>query len=238
MSTNPTAAPTSVPAPVASFRHTIVLVAVFLAAAIGGAVIQRGAAHAGGMPQPSRPAALYLSLLVMEWALVLYVWRAGLRPKGIALDRLIGGRWKSARDVAIDIGLGLATWGAWELLGRGWDRWLGPDRAASVGSLLPRTPLEVALWICLSLSAGFCEELVFRGYFQTQFHALTGRRWLAVALQALLFGVSHGYQGVRACLQISAYAVLLGVLALARMSLRPGMVTHAWTDIAGGIFRI
>jgi membrane protease YdiL (CAAX protease family) len=57
-------------------------------------------------------------------------------------------------------------------------------------------------------------------------------------LQAILFGVTHGYQGARACLTITLYGLLMGVLANARGSLRPGMIAHAWTDIAAGIFRI
>ena len=87
----------------------------------------------------------------------------------------------------------------------------------------------------LSISAGFSEELVFRGYLQRQLTALTGRASLALLLQAAVFGVAHGYQGTRACLSIAIYGVLFTLLALWRKSLRPGMIAHAWTDIAGGL---
>ena len=104
--------------------------------------------------------------------------------------------------------------------------------------MLPHGPLEIALWVALSMSAGFSEELTFRGYFSAQFHALTGSAPLALVLQAVLFGVTHGYQGVRACCTITLYGLLMGLLAKVRGSLRPGMIVHAWTDIAAGIFRI
>jgi membrane protease YdiL (CAAX protease family) len=223
------------PRPLASVRHTAVLVAVFLATAVWGAAMQGHAAPAGAFARPSSVVPLYLSLLAMEWGLVLYVWRTALRPRGVPLRDLVGGRW-SARSLALDVAIGLATWGLWTAMTPVVTR-LWPSHAATVETLLPRTPLEIALWLALSMSAGFSEELVFRGYFQTQLLAWTRRPWIAVLGQAILFGVSHGYQGVRSCVTITAYGAMMGVLAIARKSLRPGMVAHAWTDVASGIFR-
>ncbi len=229
---------TPFPRRIAPIRHTALLVLVFLALAVGGAVLQhRVSPSARALPRPPRVVPIYLSLLAMEWGMVLYVWRGGLRRSGISPRELIGGRGRP-RDLMIDVAIGLGAWAVWGLLSRALELGLGPDRAASVGTLLPRHPIEIVLWVALSLSAGFCEELVFRGYFQSQFLALTHRAWLALALQAVLFGVSHGYQGVHACLKITFYGLLLGTIALGRKSLRPGMLAHAWTDIAAGLFRL
>jgi membrane protease YdiL (CAAX protease family) len=101
---------------------------------------------------------------------------------------------------------------------------------------LPQRALEITLWIGVCVSAGFCEELVFRGYFQKQFEAFTHSRWIALFLQAVLFGISHGYQGIEACVKIACYGALFGLLAVWRGSLRPGMMAHAWSDIFSGIF--
>lgn len=54
-------------------------------------------------------------------------------------------------------------------------------------------------------------------------------RWHTALLNA------HGYQGVQACLAIAIYGVPFTLLALWRKSLRPGMIAHAWTDMAGGL---
>jgi hypothetical protein len=54
--------------------------------------------------------------------------------------------------------------------------------------------------------------------------------------KAGLFGISHGYQGLEACVKIAIGGALFGLLALWRSSLRPGIVAHAGTDILGGIF--
>jgi uncharacterized protein len=222
---------------IAPLRHTAVLAGAFVVFAVLGAILQqRVSAHASAMPRPGQMAPLYASLLAMEWGLVLYVWRAGLRRTGVSIREVVGGRWTRPREVATDLALALGFWGLWTLAGLGVDRLLGPAHAASIATLLPRSPGEILLWIALSLSAGFCEELVFRGYFQSQLLALTHRVGLAVVGQALLFGVSHGYQGVRACVAIAVYGLLLGVLARWRRSLRPGMLAHAWTDVAGGLF--
>ena len=233
-------APLPGPRPVASFRHTTALIGVMLIMAASGAYFQHRAASSGltTLPHPHHPAGLYLSLVAMEWALVLYVWRAGLRPAGASLRELVGGRWNSASAIATDVVLALGTWSIWTGISWAVDHVSGPGHAASVSAMLPRQPLDIALWIVLSMSAGFAEELVFRGYFQAQFHALTHNASAALLLQAVLFGVTHGYQGLRACLTITVYGLLMGALANARGSLRPGMVAHAWTDIAAGIFRI
>jgi membrane protease YdiL (CAAX protease family) len=181
---------------------------------------------------------LYLSLLAMEWGLFVWVWRGGLRRTGTKLGGLIGGRWASAKDVSVDCGLALSLWAVWTLIEMVWNRCLGAGHAASIQVFLPRGGLEILLWIGVSMSAGFCEEVVFRGYFQRQFETYTHSRWIALSLQAVLFGVSHGYQGIEACLKIACFGALFGLLAVWRGSLRPGMMAHACSDILSGIFGI
>jgi membrane protease YdiL (CAAX protease family) len=91
------------------------------------------------------------------------------------------------------------------------------------------------VWIGVSLTAGFCEEVVFRGYLQKQLQAMTGSAAIAVLGQALFFGVAHGYQGVKNVIVIAVLGLLYGLLALGRRNLRPGMIAHAWSDISGGL---
>ena len=45
------------------------------------------------------------------------------------------------------------------------------------------------------MTAGFCEEFVFRGYGSGNFFAITGRVDLAIVFQAIVFGIAHMYQG-------------------------------------------
>jgi membrane protease YdiL (CAAX protease family) len=85
------------------------------------------------------------------------------------------------------------------------------------------------------LSAGFCEEVVFRGYFQIQLRALSGHAVPAIVGQAVIFGIAHGYQGIRNVTVITGLGVLFGLLAHWRRSLAPGIAAHAWTDIVAGL---
>jgi membrane protease YdiL (CAAX protease family) len=105
-----------------------------------------------------------------------------------------------------------------------------------MSGLLPHGSIELILWIVLSISAGICEEVVFRGYLQRQFAAFTQKPWIGWLLQAVLFGVAHGYQGINACVNITVIGALLGLLAMWRRSVRPGMICHASMDILAVAF--
>jgi membrane protease YdiL (CAAX protease family) len=229
----------SSPKLVAPRWHTVLLVALFLALTLGGALFQRQAqSQPARLLQHPQVVPLYLSLIAMEWGLFFYVWKGGLRRSGTKLRELIGGRWRSPKDVAIDASLALGLWTVWMIVEKGWDRWFGPAHAASIQAFLPRRGVEILLWVGVSISAGICEEVVFRGYFQRQFEVFTRSKWIAVFLQAALFGISHGYQGWEGCVKIAIFGALYGSFALWRGSLRPGMIAHAGSDILSGIFGI
>jgi hypothetical protein len=48
----------------------------------------------------------YISVLVLEWLLVLYV-RMGVHKRGVRLRDVVGGRWTSPKEVMKDIALAL-----------------------------------------------------------------------------------------------------------------------------------
>jgi membrane protease YdiL (CAAX protease family) len=110
-------------------------------------------------------------------------------------------------------------------------------RNAAIAQLLPSTEAERLTWLVVAVSVGFCEEVVYRGYLQTQLAAFTRSRTLGVALQAALFGIAHLEQGPASALRIGAYGLVLGVLASARGSLLPGMLCHIGIDLASGLLR-
>jgi len=225
--------------PVGPWWQTAALAALFLGLAAAGAAFQRGASHAGAAPLPHGPAAsVYLSVIAAEWALVYWIWRGGLRRTGTTLRELIGPRWSGWGEVARDAALAAGLWAVWIGIQLLWSRLLGPGEAVSIRGMMPRDPVELILWVALSVTAGICEETIFRGYFQRQFAVLARSASAGVALQAALFGVAHGYQGAGATVRIALYGALYGLLAVWRRSLRPGMIAHAWSDIAPGIFGI
>ncbi len=210
---------------VAPLWHTLVLLAVSAGLLwMQSRSLAAGKQHHGNVTH-------YLSVIVAEWALAFYVWLGGLIPGATRLRDLVGGRWSSWKDVLRDIGIGAAFWIVFAAAGMFMNFVLGPSHVETLGFVNPRGGVEVTLWVMMSMTAGFCEELIFRGYLQKQFLALTGSAALAVLAQALLFGVAHGYQGGKLVITIMVLGLLYGILAHWRKSLRPGMISHAWSDI-------
>ena len=222
---------------VAPWWHTSIVVAFFLFMAAGGAVLQHRAPTGAAFAAGSRPnlSWLYASMTAAEFGLVAFVYKSGLRRSGTSVSDLVGGSWRSPKAAITDLVLAGATWMLWTGIARLLEALLGGSSGASVSPLLPRTMQELVLWVVLSISAGFAEEVVFRGYLQRQLTAYTGRVPLAVLLQVSVFALAHGYQGAHNCFVIGVYGVLFTSLALWRKSLRPGILAHAWTDIASGL---
>jgi hypothetical protein len=179
---------------------------------------------------------LYFAQIAFELFIFCYVWLLGLKLTGTPVREIIGGRWATLRDFFHDIGVALVFWlivGAVLIV---LNKILGENTSLrALQPLLPQGPAETAVWVCLCAVAGFCEEFIFRGYLQRQFLALTGRYEWAIALQALVFGAAHGYQGYRGMITIAIYGGLFGILALRQKSLRPGMMQHAGQDTFSGI---
>jgi CAAX protease family protein len=215
---------------VAPVWHTIVFVAVILGLSSLQA-IKLPALEAHGRTQ------IYLSGIVLEVALVLYVWLLGLRPRRKSMLDLVGGKWTAPKDVLLDISVALLFWCA--VLGFLLTmRIILGDNASgtrAITTLLPRTAIEMIAFVALSITAAFCEEFLFRGYLQQQFLAWSGRVEVAAALQALVFGIGHLYQGWKGALTITLYGAMFGILAVMRKSLRPGMIQHAMQDSFTGI---
>ena len=95
--------------------------------------------------------------------------------------------------------------------------------------------IELTLWIALSVSAGICEETIFRGYLQRQFMALTKSDPAGILLAAATFGAAHAYQGFRMTILIALYGAMFGILAYWRAIVRPGMIADAWQDSFNGV---
>jgi len=212
--------------------HTVVFIAIFVGISVVGGFFQHAVKQHPQTIAPSGSAVSgYLSVVVFEWLLVLYV-RMGVHKRGVRVRDLIGGRWATPQAVIRDIALGAGLWAVW--MGLMNAHVLGGGTNAAQG-LLPQGGLESLAWIPVALSAGFCEELAFRGYLQKQFQAITGSAAWAVLIQAVVFGIGHLYEGVGPVVRIMGFGILFGILALWRKSLRPGMIAHAWSDIFGVI---
>ena len=133
---------------------------------------------------------LYLLLIGMEWLWVRFIYK-GMQAHGRSLFEFIGSPWFAPRQLAGDLTYAALALGFSYLCFIGIDRLL-LHRAQVSNPLLPAVPSGAAgiiVWIGLSLSAGICEEIVFRGYLQRQLAALSGHTSLAILGQAVVFGM-------------------------------------------------
>lgn len=69
------------------------------------------------------------------------------------------------------------------------------DIEARTRLIAPRSGREHALFYGVSLSAGFAEELAYRGLLFTLAASLTASWWLAAVVCSALFGIVHLFQG-------------------------------------------
>ena len=205
--------------------HTAALIALILLVAVVGLSLDAGSGDRAPTARGSGAVVAYAPAIVVQWGLLLYVCRVG-RPCS-ALKALLGRGWARASDVVLDLVLALPVWLLIEAVEA-----FAAREGPSIPSALHAGRTEAALAGVLALSAGFCEEVVYRGYLRVQLTALTHGAALGVVLQAALFGIAHLDQGpARAC-RVAAYGLLLGILAAWRGSLAPAIVCHVCVDLS------
>jgi hypothetical protein len=178
----------------------------------------------------------YIPVLIYEWVLAAYVYW-GIRRGGTTLRELIGGRWARATDFFRDFGLAVGFLVAGVLCMSMIIKLLGPIHAKAINVILPQGARELAVWAVISLTAGFVEELVYRGYLQTQFSRFGMPVALAILTQAIIFGAGHAYEGWQKAVAITFFAIFAGIVAAWRRSLRPNMMGHAMMDLLAAVTR-
>jgi membrane protease YdiL (CAAX protease family) len=178
--------------------------------------------------------AAYFWIILFEWVIVGFVY-VGVSRWGMSLRDLVGGQWTRPSAILRDAAISLAFLVIIFVVSQALGNLLQAEPNEAVRNLIPRSSTQVFLFLALTLTAGFCEEVIYRGYLQRQFSALTQSAAGGIVLQALIFGAGHTYQGWRFVLIISAIGTMFGVLAHRCRSLRPGMVAHFLQDGIGGL---
>jgi membrane protease YdiL (CAAX protease family) len=178
----------------------------------------------------------YRKSTLRQWLLALFamaVWFHADRPArelGLGLD--LTPRFWLALALATALGL------AWRQLFRqamnddeGRERLITQLRV--VQPLLPSTLGELRLFTGLSITAGICEELLFRGYLIWYLTAFVGFP-AACVLSGVLFGLGHLYQGLRQAVKIIFLGLVFVAFYVGSGSLWIPMALHALLDAAQG----
>jgi uncharacterized protein len=181
--------------------------------------------------------ATYTSSIIMQ-CLLAGSTIAGLYHRRRFITSVLGSF--SAQNLSRDLAVGIATYiGALSFAGlvglaiRGISSHL-IHRTDVVRAMAPQSLPQLALWIVVSLSAGICEEFVFRGYLQQQLTRWLGSVYPAIGISSLIFGSLHFYQGPAGVLQVITLGLTYGVVAARRGTLRSVMIAHFLQDAITG----
>lgn len=98
----------------------------------------------------------------------------------------------------------------------------------------PHTRTELYWFGGASLTAGFCEEFLFRGYLIWALAPWLGW-WGAAALSVLIFTSAHAYQGWNGALRTGIVGTFYTLVVAIFGSLWPAIVLHALVDLGSGI---
>jgi membrane protease YdiL (CAAX protease family) len=167
--------------------------------------------------------------VVVEWLFVIGLWFV-LRRRGLSFTDL--GVWR------------LGTWPAWVValllaaLSIGSNLRLLPRMHVPISSAFLPHGFHLFAALTLGVTAGFCEEVLFRAYLMTQFAKVGYGKAMQTLIPGLAFGLAHaGYlnQGFLVWLGIVVPTAFLGMMwglayLLGRRSLIPVIVAHFLND--------
>lgn len=109
------------------------------------------------------------------------------------------------------------------------------NQFGSVMFFMPHTHRERRAFDAVSVTAGICEEVVFRGYLVAYLMAVLATPfWVAALLSSVLFGFAHAYQGPAGIPRTAAAGGLFALLYGLTGSLWAPIVVHAVMDITSG----
>jgi membrane protease YdiL (CAAX protease family) len=188
----------------------------------------------------SDPAALvrfYRLSLLVEWGWVALIVAAvaaapGLRAADIGIT--------PPRDAGLAYGLVAALAVALVVTGLMYRRTAGrettrlPPGQQAVMAMLPRTARERRYALAMAITAGVCEEVLYRGFFIAAGVGLLGLPvWGAAIVSLAVFVVAHIYQGWLGVIGVTGLAVALTSLYVLSGSLLLPIVLHVLVDIRG-----
>ena len=179
---------------------------------------------------------LYFQAIALQWSLAagvaaLWWWRGrdgswlGLAPRsaaGLGAGLLVA--------AALGIGLALVRARA-RRDPDALDRYL--EKLPAIERMLPHTLGERNAFYAVSITAGICEELLYRGYalwYLTHWMGIVP----AVAVSSLVFGIGHAYQGIKGMIATALVGLFMALVYLATRSLWTSMALHALIDLHAG----
>ncbi len=189
---------------------------------------------------PTARLLFYRSIIAWSWGLAIavaalwLVYERGIRQLGLGVEP--GWRLWSGLAIAIVVcGLFIAP-----LIAQRRD----PEKARkatasqfeSVKAMIPRTDREAKEFSVVSITAGVCEEIVYRGYLMVYFASALaiGGMWAGALLSSLAFGLAHTYQGPKGVLKTGLLGLVMAGFYMLSGSVWLLIVVHTVVDLVSG----
>ena len=180
---------------------------------------------------------LYASTIGFQWlAAAVVAWRAWARGLGLnELGLVVHGRWR----ITIATIVGAATLGGLQWLNlRRMGRSAGKAREfmrVLAERILPQSRLELVPFLALAVTAGVCEEFLYRGFAMAALTRAGLPAWSVVLLSSVLFGLAHLYQGRGGLVSTLVIGTVFGTARIAYDGLVPVVVWHFAVDAVAGV---
>jgi len=180
---------------------------------------------------------LYASTIGFQWlAVAVVAWRAwvhGYRAEELGLTihdktKILVASLVGAATIAILQWLNLRRMGRLPAKAR------GPLQAIAE-RILPQSTIELLPFLALAITAGLCEEFLYRGFAMAVLARLGSSAWVAVLLSSILFGLAHLYQGRGGFFTTLVIGTVFGAGRIAYDSLVPVIFWHSAVDLVAGV---
>ena len=216
----------------------ILIIALFVVLPIEGVLTMRKLVRAVQSGDARARSAAYIKTMGLEWTLLAAVLIAWIIC-GRSWDTLgvkLGGIWPSLLGVLALVMIGALL----RMQHRGVQR-LTSEQLARIRArqretlvLLPANAWERRLFIMLAITAGVCEEFLYRGFAMWYLtHWLNP--WVGMLAASAAFGLAHAYQGPKGIVRTGLVGAMFGSLYLLSGSLLWPIIGHAAVDLAAGM---
>jgi len=179
----------------------------------------------------------YGNIILLEWGLflaALLLWGLSGRSWGsLGLGTPVDLGWWIGNVLSVIVsGLLVLQWLALQR-----DESKVPPVAGQIETLrdmIPHDPGEQRWFQAVSVSAGICEEILYRGFLLGVLTAIGGP-WLGVLLSSLVFGLAHSYQGPVGIAKTAGIGLIMAGLTVLTGSLWAAILLHIVLDVTSGL---
>jgi membrane protease YdiL (CAAX protease family) len=94
--------------------------------------------------------------------------------------------------------------------------------------------VELLPYLALAITAGLCEEFLYRGFAIAALSHVGLPAWAVVLISSMLFGLAHSYQGRGGIVTTLIIGTILGSSRIAYDCLVPAIFWHGAVDVVAG----